>query len=122
MVSDYDKKLAEKMIYYIEEAYTIMKMINTKEDKEEIKIRYKRLKQNIKNEAHRCDLIANRKEFTQFEKQYYAPSIKEANAWGFTSPINAKINRDFYNSVEEAHYKLRKYISLENLKRMIDEK
>ena len=40
MVSDYDKKLAEKMIYYIEEAYTIMKMINTKEDKEEIKIRY----------------------------------------------------------------------------------
>ena len=66
--------------------------------------------------------IANRKKFTQFEKQYYAPSIKEANAWGFTSPINAKINRDFYNSVEEAHYKLRKYISLEDLKRMIDEK
>ena len=60
---------------------------------------------------------ANSEKFTQFEKQYYAPSIKEANAWGFTSPINAKINRDFYNSVEEAHYKLRKYISLEDLKR-----
>ena len=48
--------------------------------------------------------------------------LKKQMHGGFTSPINAKINRDFYNSVEEAHYKLRKYISLEDLKRMIDEK
>lgn len=122
MLNDYDKKLVKKMIYYIEEADNIMKMIESNENKEEIKIRYKELKEEIKNEAHRCDLIVNRKNFTQFEKQYYAPSIKEASAWGFTSPVNAIVNSNFYNSVEEAHYKLGKYISLENLKDVIGEK
>lgn len=77
MVSDYDKKLAEKMIYYIEEAYTIMKMINTKEDKEEIKIRYKRLKENIKNEAHRCDLVANRKNLRNLKSNIMIHLLKK---------------------------------------------
>ena len=119
MSNEYDKKLIKKMIYFIEEAYNIMKMIDNNENNDEIRIRYKELKQKIKEEAHRCDLIVNQKKFTQFEKKYYAPSIREASAWGFTSPINAKINLTFYSSVEEAHYKLGKYISLDKLKEMI---
>ena len=52
MSNEYDKKLIKKMIYFIEEAYNIMKMIDNNENNDEIRIRYKELKQKIKEEAH----------------------------------------------------------------------
>ena len=39
------------------------------------------------------------------------PSIREAAVFGFDVPI--KINQRMYGAVEEAHYKMTKYYSLE---------
>ena len=41
------------------------------------------------------------------------PSIREAAAFGFDVPINNTINQRMYSAVEEAHYKMTKYYSLE---------
>ena len=41
------------------------------------------------------------------------PSIREAAAFGFDVPINSTINQRMYGAVEEAHYKMTKYYSLE---------
>ena len=43
----------------------------------------------------------------------FSPSIREAMAEGFAVPVNAAVNFRMFSSVSDAHYKLTKYVSLE---------
>ena len=43
----------------------------------------------------------------------FSPSVREAMAEGFTVPVNAAVNFRMFSSVADAHYKLTKYVSLE---------
>ena len=113
-----DNELREMLITFIEDANRIMCKIENEIDPLEIKEDYKNLKKKVKDEAHRVDLQDNRKNATEFEKRYYTPAVQGASAWGFTVSTNSKVNKDMYRAVEEAHYKLSKYISLEELKKM----
>lgn len=111
-----DKELIKKQIDFIERTEQIMNMIDNKENENCIREEYKKLKECIKDEAHRVRLQVNQRQASKFEQMYYAPSIREANAWGFDVKSNARVSRDMWRAVEEAHYKLSKYISLEELK------
>jgi len=71
---------------------------------------YATLKSEIKEIAHYCDKISNKNYNNKFYSAYFKPSFFEASAWGFTAKINSVINQRLYSSVEEAHYKLGKYI------------
>ncbi|MCI8410985.1 MAG: hypothetical protein HFJ40_00755 [Clostridia bacterium] len=113
-----DNELREMLINFIEKADRIMYKIENKADELEIKEEYKELKKKVKEEAHRMDLQNSRKEATEFEESCYRPAIQEASAWGFTVSTNSKVNQAMWRAVEEAHYKLNKYISLEELKKM----
>ena len=71
---------------------------------------YRKLKSEIIDIAHYCDLVRNENYNNKFYSAYFKPSFFEAGAWGFTAKINGAINQKFYSAVEEAHYKLGKYI------------
>lgn len=125
-VVESDEELIKNLLNYISRTRELMKKIsqynNSKLEKEEIQLEYKRLKTIFLEQEHFWSLSKNRNSATEFSKQIYIPAIREAIAYGFTVPINSLINRKMYNAVEEGNYKLRKYISYEELKRLIEEK
>lgn len=126
-VVDSDEELIKNLLNYISRTRELMKKIaqynkNGELEKEEIQLEYKQLKTILLEQEHFWSLSKNRKSATEFSKKFYIPAIREAIAYGFTAPINSQINRKMYNAVEEGNYKLRKYISYEELKRLIEEK
>ena len=124
-MSDYE--LAQRVVNYVERLRTLMDDVSNVLDGprrieayelDRIKEEYKRLKEEIKSDAHYVRLSRNRTgEFDLYES-IFVPSIREADAFGFTSPTNSRINQRFFSSIEEAHYKLTKYHGLDEWKRI----
>lgn len=85
-----------------------------KDKKEEMKIRddYANLKTEICDELHNWSL---KKSVSGFAKSYYIPAIKGASVYGFKAYKNAKVNEKMAQSIEEANYRLKKYISYNKL-------
>ena len=117
--NEIEYQYAMKLFDYQNETDILMNMISKKENEIIVRSKYAELKQAIKNERKIIDTVRFKKTKSKFLKQYYIDSILEASAYGFSSKVNACINQNFYNSVEEANYKLTKYISSDGLKKMI---
>lgn len=77
-----------------------------------IKDEYRRLKAELREDADYLDLVRNQNG-SQLYMGYFSPSIREASAWGFTVPVNHRVDYQMFSAVAEAHYKLTKYYSLE---------
>jgi hypothetical protein len=125
-----NQELAFRIVGYVERLERLMdkisNMIHSKSlvepyQIETVRDEYKRLKEEIKTDAHYVDLVRNKKRGNNLYNAIFAPSLQEASAWGFTSPTNSKINHEFYSSVEEAHYKLTKYYSFEKWKAITED-
>ena len=114
-----DKELAKHIIEYI---YRLEKLMNITSDflqektgkgsMEFIRAEYKSLKQSIKSDAHYVNLAGNRAYTNSLYDAYFAPSISEASAEGFTAATNSRIDNMFVSSIYDAHYKLTKFHSL----------
>lgn len=124
-----DQELAARIADYVERLEKLMDQVSdvlhTKSlvgpyQIEAIRDEYKRLKEELKEDAHYVDLVRNKKRGNNLYNAIFTPSIQEASAWGFTSSTNSKINQAFYSSVEEAHYKLTKHFSYEKWKAMAE--
>lgn len=115
-----DSELASVMVNYINRIKHLKEMIGRYLDRpdrgyvqaDQIKAEYRKLKNEIRQDADYLYLSRNRNGSFLYTSAF-APSIREAAAFGFTVPVNAAVNRQMYSAVEEAHYKLRKYKSLE---------
>lgn len=115
-----DSELASVMVNYINRIKHLKEMIDRYLDRpdrgyvqaDQIKAEYKKLKNELREDADYLYLSRNRNGSLLYTG-VFAPSIREAAAFGFTVPVNAAVNQQMYSAVEEAHYKLRKYKSLE---------
>ena len=85
---------------------------------ENIKNEYRQLKQEICKDADYLDKTKNANG-SDLYVYYFRPSIRNAAAFGFTVPVNSAINQKMYSAVEEAHYRLCKYHSLEEWGKLI---
>ena len=116
----HDQQIAERIVEYIDRLEALMSevsyYIDGKKDtylNQKIHDAYKRLKDEIRTDAHYLSLSQNEKHnLSQVYLGFFKPSIMEAAAFGFTSSTNSRIDYKFYSSVAEAHYKLTKYFSL----------
>ena len=79
---------------------------------ERIREEYKSLKSELRKDADYLGLTRNR-DGSQLYKNAFSCSIREAAAWGFTVPVNHRIDQRMFGSVSDAHYKLTKYYTLE---------
>ena len=68
---------------------------------------YKRLKSEIKDDAHYFGLVVNNKGRAKHYNDF-SGAVREAAAFGFTASTNSKINGKFFSAIEEARYKLGK--------------
>ena len=115
-----DSELARVMVNYINRVSHLMEMISRQLDgsdggaipADKIRQEYKVLKDEIRRDADYLDLTRNR-EGSDLYMYAFSKSIREASAFGFTVASNSKVNHAMFSAVEEAHYKLRKYNSLE---------
>lgn len=119
-----DQELAIRIINYVERIEILMDDIseilkgkNTNKISK-IKDEYKKLKQEIKEDAHYLDLERNQSLKGNVYDAVFMPSVVEAAAWGFISPINSNIDFKLYHTLEEAEYKLTKYYTLEEWKKV----
>ncbi|WP_318617056.1 hypothetical protein [Sporosarcina sp. YIM B06819] len=114
-----DKELALHILQYIDRTQELMNDVSecleskSNGTKQEIQERYKALKNEMKKDAHYLGLSRNRVRGNYLYSRFFQPSISEAAAFGFQSPVNSKIDFNYFSSVEEAHYKLTKYHSRE---------
>lgn len=84
---------------------------NKSADPDWIKKEYSELKKCIKDEY---DYLSKQKNDISHISQVhnaYQYGILECSAWGFSSRVGSSINQDLFNSVEEAEYKLTKFLS-----------
>ncbi len=79
----------------------------TAEEAAIIKMRYAKLKEDIKSDAHYVNLIKNR-DGSNFYRNTFSKNIFAASAFGFTVKINSSVNLAMARSVEEAYYRLGK--------------
>lgn len=115
-----DSELASIMVNYINRVEHLQEMIagyidsfnNGSIQQDRIKDEYRRLKYELRENTEYLDLIRNQKG-SQLYMGYFSPSIREASAWGFTVPINHRVDQQMFSAVADAHYKLTKYYSLE---------
>lgn len=115
-----DSELASIMVNYISRVKNLMDIIGRCIDcpndstipLEKIKDEYSRLKNELRNDADYLGLVRNSKG-SQLYMYVFMPSVKGAAAYGFTLPANHRIDQQMYSVVEEAHYRLNKYHSLE---------
>lgn len=115
-----DSELASIMVNYINRVGHLKELIagyidnanhgNIQPDR--IKDEYRRLKAELREDADYLDLVRNQ-DGSQLYMGYFSPSIREASAWGFTVPVNRRVDYQMFSAVAEAHYKLTKYYSLE---------
>lgn len=115
-----DSELATIMVNYINRVGHLKELIAGYIDNvnhgsiqpDRIKDEYRRLKAELREDADYLDLVRNQNG-SQLYMGYFSPSIREASAWGFTVPVNHRVDYQMFSAVEEAHYKLTKYYSLE---------
>ena len=115
-----DSELATIMVNYINRVGHLKKLIAGYIDNvnhgsiqpDRIKDEYRRLKAEMREDADYLDLVRNQNG-SQLYMGYFSPSIREASAWGFTVPVNHRVDYQMFSAVAEAHYKLTKYYSLE---------
>ncbi len=113
-----DFELASVMVNYIFRVTHLQNIIsdylNGNDNISTLQIRkeYEELKVELREEAHYLGLRKNYHGSVLYMGGF-APSIKEAAAYGFGVPIHGVVNQLMYNSVAEAHYRLTKYYSLE---------
>lgn len=112
-----DKELAMLIVEYVDRLEALMSDISTfiydrqrAKSKDEIQYTYRTIKNEIREIADYVSKNAN-SDGSSIYIYYFCPSIKEAAAWGFTVPVNARVDQAMHSAVEEAHYKLTKYYS-----------
>ena len=124
-----NQQLATYIIYYIESTQILMDDIadvlegkGTPLLRNQIYEKYKKLKQELREDSHYLGLMINSRtdKDSDLYNGFFKPSIREAAAWGFYSPSNCKISQKMYDAVEEAHYKLTKYYSLDKWKEIAE--
>ena len=123
-----DQQIAVRIVGYVERLEKMMSdvenYIQGKKDQyqnERIHDEYKRLKAEIRTDAHYLDLSRNdRDDASKVYEAFFSPSILEAAAFGLTEPTNSRINYKFHSAIEEAHYKLTKYFSLKQWQAIAD--
>lgn len=115
-----DSELANVMVNYINRIVHLERLIsnymNGLDDRnipaEKIKKEYAQLKTEIREDANYLNLVRNQDDRPTYMGAF-SPSIREAAAFGFRVPINHRVDREMFNAVAEAHYKLTKYKDLE---------
>lgn len=115
-----DAELASVMVNYINRVTHLRRLISNYLDgtdrgnilAEKIKEEYARLKKELREDADYLYLVRNRDDRPLYMGAF-SPSIREAAAFGFTVPINHRVDSEMFNAVAEAHYKLTKYYTLE---------
>ena len=115
-----DSELASVMINYITRVDHLRDTIGRYLDRadhgniraDQIKAAYRELKNELRETADYLWLERNRKGSVLYMTAF-SPRIREAMAEGFTVPVNAAVNFRMFSSVANAHYKLTKYVSLE---------
>lgn len=128
-LKDYDKsELAEFMLGYINAMEQLLEKIHPVINHEKvldselqkiIRSEYRILRDRIKDDAHYVSLKRNQNSNqTKLYADIVIPSIAEAGAYGFSSAVNAKIDYNYWGSIEEAKYKLTKYYSKEDWERI----
>lgn len=118
------KVLANRILEYIERLEFLMSTISSfrgkemkAEDREHILCEYKDLKTAIRADAHYVGIDRNKNRNDIFYTTI-SRNLAEAAAWGFISPVNSLINAKLHSSIEEAHYKLSKGYTRDELKLM----
>lgn len=115
-----DSEIATVMVNYINRTAHLKGLISRYIDgtdrgsieEQRIKEEYAQLKKEIRDDADYLSLVRNR-DTRPIYMGAFSPSIREAAAFGFTVPINHKIDYQMFSAVSEAHYKLTKYYTLE---------
>ena len=115
-----DAELAAIMVSYITRVDHLRDMIGRYLDRADhgniraaqIKTAYRELKNELRETADYLWLERNGKGSVLYMSAF-SPSVREAMAEGFTVPVNAAVNFRMFSSVADAHYKLTKYVSLE---------
>lgn len=115
-----DSELARVMVNYISRVEHLADLISkyiqgvNREyiHEERIREEYKLLKYELRKDADYLGLSRNRNG-SQLYIGVFSCSIREAAAWGFTVPVNHRIDQRMFGSVSDAHYKLTKYYTLE---------
>lgn len=116
-----DIEIASRMVGYIERTETLMKMISEylsiKNDRLStsglIHKEYKSLKEEIRSDAHFLSLKCNNIMNDTLLQTHFRWAIPEASAYGFDCSSNCAINQVMHSAVEDAHYRLTKYDSLD---------
>lgn len=119
---DYNKKsdseLARIMVSYIGRIENLQGIVgrylegNDSISSAQIRREYAQIKDELREDARLVKLKKNY-QGSNLYKGAFVPSICEAAACGFCVPINSKVDFRMYSAIEEAHYKLTKYCSLE---------
>lgn len=113
-----DSELANVMINYIARVENLMDIIGRYLDgkdcisADQIRKEYASLKKELREDAHYLGLQKNNSGSMLYMGEF-APSIIEADRWGFGASVNSAVDQKMYNAVSEAYYKLTKYNSFE---------
>ncbi len=115
-----DSELAVVMVNYINRVAHLKRLISNYIDDSDrssmsaaqIKEEYAQLKKEIRDDADYLYLKRNRDDRPIYMGAFL-PSIREAAAFGFTVPINHRVDQQMFSTVADAHYKLTKYYTLE---------
>jgi len=111
-VNEYtDDELKEKLRKFSNEADSILLLFDNNESTYLIQERYAQLKDELREEARRCNLSRTYNNASDFEKHYYIPSIREASAFGLTVKKNAAANQKMASAVATCYYRLNKFYS-----------
>lgn len=121
-----DTELARRICDYYEQINSLMDRVSNylklkKHDAAEMNIIrsvYKSLKEQIREEAHDVQLKENENCRRTKEFICYRDGMVEAAAFGFTQPTNSKIDFSFYSCIEEARYKISKYIYIDEWRKI----
>lgn len=110
------KELVERLSNYIEKLKELEKSIseymqNKNGNSESIRLKYKKLKQDIDEEYKYLSKSSNEcMDDISVVHNCYKAGMMEASAKGFTSRSNSKIDQSLFNSVADALYYLEYYL------------
>lgn len=122
-----DKELANRIVGYVDRIQNLIDTVCaildrkiTKFNINNIRADYKSIKEAIKDDAHYVNLARNDVPGNNLYNAFFVPSIAEASAFGFTVSTNCTIDFKLYASLEEARYKLTKYYSYDEWKKIAE--
>ena len=95
------------MVNYINRIENLQNMISGYIDRrivdippEKIRAEYRQLKYELREDAKYLDQVRN-KNGSILYKSAFSPSIREADAFGFTVPVNAAVNFQMFSAVKK---------------------